>query len=824
MLETKRYTTQGVYFSDRLTAALERIPNYPLTVVEAPMGYGKTTAVKEYVTKAGVEVLWQTVYDDTAAHFWSGFCKLFSELDSSCVLRLAGLGLPDDNATKREAVTLIAGIKRKAATVLVIDDYHLLTHSDIHDFITFLVKNELPNLHIVLTTRMTALDALDELKLKGLAQHITQSFLELAPVEIARYYKRCGVRLKKEEPNMLYAYTEGWISALYLCLLGFLQDGRLEKPTNLHELLAKVVYRPLSDEIKEFLLRICLFDRFTLPQAKAMWHQDNAAALLRQLMDQNAFIQYDIKQQTYQMHNIFTSYLRELFADQDAKIRQEIWRAAGDWYVSAAEYTAAMDCFYQAADFDKLLTVVEQDKGNSINTEYKDPVIRCFAECPDAIKQAHPIAGLIYARELLIFGEIEQFFRQCQELASHIDQVVDVTMRNRLAGEWELVCMFTKYNDIAAMGEHVRKAHELLAGSSQLCDHNTPWTLGAPSVLYMFYRESGALEQEIHDLFQILPYYFQLTDGHGLGAEYVMQAEAHYYCGDFENAEIVSHKALQMAKSKRQIGSVVCALFLQIRLAFAQGDFASVQNLLEVMRVEIRESRQALYAHTADLCDGFVYAYLKQPDKICEWIRAGDFTASRLLLPVQAYFDIIYGRVLLTRGEERKLLGLSEQFMNSASFCPNLLGQIYINIYTAAANEKIFRREKALTDLRQALDLALPDGVIMPFIENTEYIRSLLEELGREGAYREKVARIVAMSEPYQQAIAKMNRPLSCGAAKIELTAREREIAVLVADGLTNKEIGVELFISENTVKTQLKRIFEKLGVESRRLLKEYIE
>lgn len=823
MLGVKRYNTQGVYFSDRLKASLEQIPEYSLTVIEAPMGYGKTTAVKEYVSKASVEVLWQTVYDNSAVHFWRSFCKLFSELDSDCADRLAGMGLPDDSAARNEAVNLIAGIKLRGKTVLVIDDFHLLLQPDIHEFIVLLVKNELPDLHVVITRRGAALEELDELKLKGLAQHIMQRFLELTPPEIAKYYQCCGVRLKPEESNVLYAYTEGWISALYLCLLGFVQEGRLEKPANLKELLGKVVYRPLSAEIKEFLLHICLFERFTLAQAQAMWQQDNAAILLGQLMDKNAFIQYDSRQQTYQMHNIFTGYLRELFAGQEGTDRQKIWLTAGEWYVSTEEYLAAMDCFCQAADFDKLLAVVELDKGNSINNEHKDRIIRYFAECPDAIKQNHPLAGLIYVRELLVFGETEQFIQQCQELIGLIDQISDESMKNRMTGELELVCMFTKYNDIGAMAEHVRKACELLPGSSLLCDHNTPWTFGAPSVLYMFYRQSGALDQEVHDLFQTLPDYCRLTAGHGSGADYVMQAEAYYYRADFENAEIVGHKALQLARSRRQIGSVVCALFLQVRLALAQGDFASVQNLLQAMRSEIKESGQALYLHTADLCDGFVYACLSQPDAVCEWLGAGDFTSSRLHLPVQTYFNMVYGRVLLTWGEERKLLGFSDQFMEAATFFPNLLGQIYTHLYTAAANEKILRREKALTDLRQALDLALPDGVVMPFVENADYIRPLLAELGREGSYREDVTRILTLSEIYQQAIAAMNSPLSSSSAKPALTKRERDIALLVADGLTNKEIGAALWISENTVKTQLKRIFEKLGVNSRSLLKAHI-
>ena len=48
------------------------------------------------------------------------------------------------------------------------------------------------------------------------------------------------------------------------------------------------------------------------------------------------------------------------------------------------------------------------------------------------------------------------------------------------------------------------------------------------------------------------------------------------------------------------------------------------------------------------------------------------------------------------------------------------------------------------------------------------------------------------------------------------LTPRERQIACLVANGLVNKEIASTLAISEWTVSTHLRRIFAKLGVETR--------
>lgn len=58
--------------------------------------------------------------------------------------------------------------------------------------------------------------------------------------------------------------------------------------------------------------------------------------------------------------------------------------------------------------------------------------------------------------------------------------------------------------------------------------------------------------------------------------------------------------------------------------------------------------------------------------------------------------------------------------------------------------------------------------------------------------------------------------------SKPELAGRELQIARLAAEGLSNKEIGERLFISENTVKTMLKRVFEKLNIKSRVLIKHY--
>jgi len=48
------------------------------------------------------------------------------------------------------------------------------------------------------------------------------------------------------------------------------------------------------------------------------------------------------------------------------------------------------------------------------------------------------------------------------------------------------------------------------------------------------------------------------------------------------------------------------------------------------------------------------------------------------------------------------------------------------------------------------------------------------------------------------------------------ITPRELEILELIAKGLSNREIAVRLFVSENTVKTHASRVFDKLGAKRR--------
>ncbi|MPM25262.1 HTH-type transcriptional regulator MalT [bioreactor metagenome] len=745
-------------------------------------------------------------------------------MDAEHAESLEQLGFPNDSVTMQEALRLIGEMALSEEAVLVLDDYHLVSATDVSGFVYFLIVSEIEHLHIILTARFVERFRIEELSLKGYLYHIEKDFFELAPGEIAEYYKLCGVNLRPEEADRLYRLTEGWISALYLLLLSFRETGSLADTNNIQKLVESAIYEPFSPEIKEFLLSLCLFDNFTLEQAGHMWSGGDADALLAEVRRKNAFITFDAETKTYQMHNIFTGFLRERLSDRPADYRRGLYEKAGQWCLQAGDYLTAMHHFHAAEDYDSLLYAAELDKTSSFGAEKKALIIRYFEECPSEYRKRHPMALLVYAMALVTFNETVLFQNVCLEL-THLIQSggLDDERGNELAGELELLTSFGQYNDIMGMSEHHKRACALLKKPSGFMDTTGSWTFGSPSVLYMFYRESGMLEQEIRDMKEAMPYYYRLTDGHGTGAEHLMEAERHFNRGDAESAKIAMHRALYLAEEAKQPNMLLCGFFLQARMALSQGDYALVQELLRQIHETVESNRQYVLIHTVDLCRGFIDSCLGQKDKIPEWLAEGDFNSSRLFFPARAFYNIIYGRALLLRGDYAKLLGLSGQFFGIASVFPSVLANVYTHIYVGVANQRLHRMAEALGAIRQALVLAAPDEVWMPFVENGEEISPILDALLSEGVYREDIARIRTLHVPYQKALEDI-QDTHFNENKPNLTEREVEIAHLAAEGCSNREIGARLFISENTVKKYLKSVFEKLGVSSRSLLGQHLD
>ena len=124
--------------------------------------------------------------------------------------------------------------------------------------------------------------------------------------------------------------------------------------------------------------------------------------------------------------------------------------------------------------------------------------------------------------------------------------------------------------------------------------------------------------------------------------------------------------------------------------------------------------------------------------------------------------------------------------------------------------------KKAEEDLVEAIRLGNRHNLRLPFVVFYEHLLPLFPKKAEDEALEAFLSTVRAAVNPYRRKMRK-NYEKHQDAYGAQLTARQTEIVELLRQRLSNKEIADRLGISENTVKTLVKTIFQKLGVESRR-------
>ena len=802
-----------IYISERVQECLRPIARCALTTVVAPMGYGKTTAINWFLaekTKGGKAVAIRlSIYSEKLPMLWRSAQDAF---------RFAGLDVLSafDFPTGEAAATLVleelcrAFSSGKTAYYLFLDDFHLLRDERAVRFICRISARLPENAHLIVASRDRFLPAGEIVRLGGNLHQIGMEHLRLNHTELAVYAHRCGAELSEQQLEALLRSSEGWFSAIYLNLRALSERGRLpDASSDIFEMFTAAMIDPLPPGRQEFLAVMGLADEFTAEMARFVTENPETDAIIQDLTCQNAFVTRLPDSQRYRFHHMMKECALRKFRTLPEQSQICYWNRFGSWYGAQGQYLHALGAYGRSGNSDAALTIIEKDAGNLLSALHPEELLERLNACPEEVLTRHPTAILVLMRRLFTWRQIPKMLQLKALLERAIAESPDMPEEERgnLLGECDLIMSFLMYNDITKMSELHRSASRQMSRPAVTIQAGSSWTFGSPSVLMMYYRAPGELQKETREMHECMPHYYRITNGHGLGAELVMDAEASFMQGKLREAEIGLARARAAIVGSGQENMALCCDFLELRLLGSGGRH----------RLDVNARAEALLArHDVVLLNMFesilayYYALLQEAERIPDVFRLHRLDTVNYFAPGKPMMELIENQVYLAQGEFPRVIGRSEPLLSGCESLHYALVALHIRLQTASAYEALGNRAMARKLLVRALEDAEPDGFVLPFAENAPYLMNHYSALSRE-LETPFAASVCELSERWlsrQQTSGSRQEPIE---ALRELSERERSVAQLMALRKTNREIAETLFLSEGTVKQYINRIYSKL-------------
>ena len=223
-----------------------------------------------------------------------------------------------------------------------------------------------------------------------------------------------------------------------------------------------------------------------------------------------------------------------------------------------------------------------------------------------------------------------------------------------------------------------------------------------------------------------------------------------------------------------------------------------------------------------DMVRGILFNELIKHEKIADWLKKGDFSKSSLPATVANDALFVYLNVLMNQGEFTKLIGTAEALLPQIGVGKPFI-RYFLLILSAVGHILTGNREEAESLIKQALEIALPDGILFPLAAYSWLLQGLADELIQR-EHPTHYERFKEIKDRYGEGWSTLQNSIFPNELPADLTQREYEVALLVAEGLRNGEIADRLVVTESTVRAHLRSIFQKLEIDRRSKLAEKLK
>lgn len=841
-----------------------------LTLISAPAGFGKTTLISAWIAGCEQPTAWLSLdeEDSDPARFLTYLIAAMQTIVPQVGEALLGtLQSPQPPPAEVILTTLVNDlITIPDNLVLVLDDYHMIDAPQVDEALTFLIDHLPPQMHLVIATREDPPLPLARLRARGQLTELRADDLRFTLDETVEFLCRVmGLTLSTEDVAALEARTEGWIAGLQLAALA-LQGTRSvqgrEDTTNfiqsfsgshryVMDYLVEEVLHQQPEHVQIFLLRTSILDRLcgSLCDAVLLDGSDAGHATLEYLEQANLFlVPLDNERRWYRYHHLFAELLRQQLR-QSANISSRnagidaagLHLRASVWY---EENGFELEAFHHAAAADDIERAQRLIEGSGVPLYFRGaarPIRNWLAALPVATLDANPSLWVMYGWVSMATFENAQAEPKLQAAEAVLqqresDDNARDSMRD-LAGRIATLRAMLAANqyDTDTIIAQSQRALELLHPDNVYMRTVVMRTL---AIAYQFrgeraaardaYTEAIAMSEVSGNLFvNILA-----TTGLGiiqLADNQLHQAEETYQCAlgligdprqpmacsaymglarisyewnDLVRAQEYGQQAVQLARQIDVIDVSASGELFLAQVMLAQGDVAQAAALLSELEQVVHQRN--FVRQIPAVAAAQVQVMLRQGD-----VTGAAHLAQRHNLPLSQ------ARVCLAQGEPAHALAVLEPYrqqMETREWPDEVLKALVLQ---ALAHDALGDSNTALQTIGDALTLAAPGGLIRTFVDEGLPMRQLLSAAAAHAIMPGYVEQLLAAFETPTQT-AGDSYPLGGQPLLEPLSQRELEILHLIADGLSNREIGERLFLALDTVKGHNRRIYGKLDVQRR--------
>jgi len=730
--------------------------NYPLIIVCAGSGYGKTYAVhsflKEYDTKIAqaqriknisskapakdtTYTSWVQISerDNIPARFWESYSNQVSLLWPEFGTRLKEIGFPKSD----EAFSKYSAIKLEIASlpgihIRVFDDFHLLRNTDILRFFERGVNVTPPNLKLILISRtMPEINLISVMKSENVFT-IQEDALCFTEEEIVKYFNQIRLSLMSADIKDIYDDTQGWAFAVNLIARSLAKKRKYERyaldamKKNIFRFFEAEFPQTISEQLWHFLLRISLIDHLSAGLIKLLAKENCSSVdeLIAEMELLNAYIRYDFIMDSYVIHHLFLDYLRQkqeqILTDDE---RRETHHTAGLWCEENGYHMDALSYYEKSTDYDAIIR-----KAASLNVQMPQDMagyaLEIFERIPNEVKASNPLFPSMLLKLKINLGQFDEAQNIAEKYAADYEAQPETPERNRaLSGIytfWGLLRMkMSTYTDVYDFDIYYNKL-------SFYYDKNPFKFIGSYKALTASAWASnvgtdriGAMEEYIAAVSRMISFLSPALIGFYDGLEDLLRGELCFYRRQFNDAEQYLKQSITKTRKHDQYVTQNKAIVYMMHIYFSNGDLEGATRSLKEMEAASAKHIESISLY--DIAGGFYHLALDNCEKIPEWLK-GNFSPFTHPSFLENYANRIRARYHYQTRQYSALLTFIENMAEHPSI---LFGKIELKVLKAMSLYQLKKRSEAIAALTEAYNLAEPNKLITSFTEYAKDMRTL---------------------------------------------------------------------------------------------------